>query len=611
MTRPRAFSRPAGRVARVLDRLRLRGYPGERGQTMPLVLGIIMLLSLGSIMLVQNTFEQYPIVSQDVIEHQAYRAMEAGVNEYLYAVNANGDVAACDANFVNASGSSVGSTPTAIDNSGICDGLTYGGWTQVPGSASANGAPSWFMLDDPVINTSTGYLSIDVVGLAGYSASYQYQTAVVTLQPLNSFLLNVLWMNYDQVAPTIVQQYNGGSQPACTYYWSNGNSLENNCERLDFISADSLTGNTFVNDSVFVCGAPSFQNLQTADPNQQFVQDGGCSGTPTASGSESYGVPQQSIPSDNTLLLDDAEQDGCVFQGPTQITFSGSNMTVSSPDTPTGTPSGSPNGTSSNDQLNLAENTVNKCMAGATGGTVPLPDNGVVYVSDCGPSSTTTCNGNTDPLANAGESGFSGKTYGDAIVQGTVSEPLTVGAENNIVIDGNLCNVDTLNSSGQCKTGTTPATPSPDVLGLVANNDVEVNHPVDSHGNNESNCSATPGSGATTCDLSNPIIDAVSLTLNGSFLVNNYTSGSSLGTLNVYGTIDQDWRGPVGTFNSGGSVASGYAKNYQYDPRLTYLSPPFYLNPGTSQWGFASFTVASGACKLAALSTSGRCGVYP
>ena len=169
---------------------------------------------------------------------------------------------------------------------------------------------------------------------------------------------------------------------------------------------------------------------------------------------------------------------------------------------------------------------------------------------------------------------------------------MTIGSANNIIIDGNICYADDV-SGGTCTA--TPAAPSTDVLGLVADNYVEINHPVDNQGNNESNCSSTLGAGAVTCDLNSPYVDAVILALNHSFLVNNYTSGTSLGTLNMYGTIDQDWRGPVGTF-SGSSVSSGYAKNYVYDPRLVFLSPPYYLNPGTSQWGFAAFTVEAGSC---------------
>jgi hypothetical protein len=139
--------------------------------------------------------------------------------------------------------------------------------------------------------------------------------------------------------------------------------------------------------------------------------------------------------------------------------------------------------------------------------------------------------------------------------------------------------------------------PSTNVLGLVAQNYVELNHPVDNRQNNVSTCPAGLGNGATTCDQSNPIIDAVILALNHSFLVNQWDQGNPLGNLNLNGTIDEAWRGPVGTFNGGG-IASGYAKNYQYDSRLAYLSPPYYLNPGTSIWGYASFTNVAGGCKM-------------
>ncbi len=144
-----------------------------------------------------------------------------------------------------------------------------------------------------------------------------------------------------------------------------------------------------------------------------------------------------------------------------------------------------------------------------------------------------------------------GVTAGDAIVQGTVNSPLTVGSANNIVIDGNICYADAV-SAGTCTAA--PAAPSTNVLGLVAENYVEINHPVDSHGNNVSTCSQTLGAGTPTCDLQDPYIDAVLLALNHSVLVNNYDSGNPLGTINLNGTIDQDWRGPVGTFNGHGIV---------------------------------------------------------
>ena len=675
-----------------------RARGGQAGQTMPLVLGIVLILSLGTVVLVQNTFEQFPIVTKDVIQHEAYRAMESGLNEFLYAVNANADVAACNATFVDGGTTSTSSLTSA---SSICSALSYGSWTSVPGSGSSNGPPAFFLIDNPRIDVTSGHMSIDIVGAAGYANDYNYQSAVLTLQPLNSFLLNVLWINYDQTDPAVVSQYDNVSTPSCTYYWSRSpDALGNNCQSISFITGDALTGNLFINDTVFVCGSPSFDNVQTADPAQTWYEPGittlssalvkntsytsirivamnsavgngdtlqigtgattqtvtasanasagsttvsvsrftananygtgaqvqdtsTCSGTPTASGTATDNVAAQDIPTDNSSLGDEAQLDGCYYQGPTTIVLNGSTMNVTSPATPTGKPSGASGSSSSNDALNDAANTANVCMPSSSGGSVAVPANGVIFVDNCGASYTTTtysrfggsttyCNGQTyNPLSSAGETGVGGDTIGDAIVQGTISSPMTIGSANNIVIDGNLCYADTM-SSGNCTT-TAPAVPSTDVLGLVALNYVEVNHPVTSHGANQSSCSPanSPTSGAVTCDLSSPIIDAVILALNHSFLVNNFTSGSSLGTLNVFGTIDQDWRGPVGTFGSGGTIATGYAKNYQYDSRLVFLSPPYYLNPGTSQWGLASFTVAAGSCTTPSGAYPSACTGYP
>ena len=51
-------------------------------------------------------------------------------------------------------------------------------------------------------------------------------------------------------------------------------------------------------------------------------------------------------------------------------------------------------------------------------------------------------------------------------------------------------------------------------------------------------------------------IDAAILALNQSYLVNNWTIGNPNGTLIVYGSIDQDYRGAVGTFSGRASPAA-------------------------------------------------------
>jgi hypothetical protein len=62
----------------------------------------------------------------------------------------------------------------------------------------------------------------------------------------------------------------------------------------------------------------------------------------------------------------------------------------------------------------------------------------------------------------------------------------------------------------------------------------------------------------------------------GSFEVKNYSTKTPTGTLTVYGGIVQDVRGAVGTANGSGTITTGYAKNYTYDPRLLKTPPPDY-----------------------------------
>lgn len=89
-------------------------------------------------------------------------------------------------------------------------------------------------------------------------------------------------------------------------------------------------------------------------------------------------------------------------------------------------------------------------------------------------------------------------------------------------------------------------------------------------------------------ELENPVIDAAILSTNHSWIVDNYKCGNLLGTLTVWGSIAQFWRGPVGT--SGGS---GYIKNYNYDDRLANQQPPSFLAPtNATSWKVSRETAA-------------------
>ena len=78
-------------------------------------------------------------------------------------------------------------------------------------------------------------------------------------------------------------------------------------------------------------------------------------------------------------------------------------------------------------------------------------------------------------------------------------------------------------------------------------------------------------------------IEAAILALNDSFIVDNWQCGDELTRLRVKGAIAQRFRGPVGMF-SGSSLQHGYPKDYEYDDRLRYRSPPYFVEPVKASW---------------------------
>jgi hypothetical protein len=113
------------------------------------------------------------------------------------------------------------------------------------------------------------------------------------------------------------------------------------------------------------------------------------------------------------------------------------------------------------------------------------------------------------------------------------------------------------------------------LAGLIANNFVRVFHPV-TFGSGTGGCIENNGPGTIQ-------IDAAILALNHSFITDNWYCGSPLGTLTVNGAIAQKFRGTVGT-HSGGTVVTGYSKDYNYNDTLRFREPPFFINPTEAAW---------------------------
>ena len=199
-----------------------------------------------------------------------------------------------------------------------------------------------------------------------------------------------------------------------------------------------------------------------------------------------------------------------------------------------------------------------------TNATVALPAEGVLYVAN---STSVAC-----PAYNPIATGAATGGCGNLEIRGTYSVNVTFTAENDILVTED----------------TTRVANSEALLGLIANGFVRVHHtitttsPTFSATTNPEVTVITAINSSCTNSATTPKnvdIDASILALTHSFMVDNYHCGASLGTLTVNGAIVQAYRGAVG--KTGGI---GYLKNYTYDPRLKYRSPPKFLDPVLAAW---------------------------
>jgi hypothetical protein len=581
----------------------MRHRLGDSGQTaLIMVIGFTLLLTTFGAVMVNSYVNNAPILTHASLQRYAYRALDSGLNAYQSAINANPYLAACNTDS--------GSNPQ-------CNGITYQSWSQVAGTNGGNGViPELYMFDNPqeVTSTTSGaitYLEVQIVGAAGFPGKYVYYSTVAHFTPQNDFLNNVWWSNYES------SNFPDANAADCEHFWSaavNRNANNDPCTPVEWQDLDNVTGPVYSNDSLFIAqgstGAGVFNStVTTADPSCLYEQDNGPGYTCQTNTPPTYGHALENPPVDNTELLATAIQGGCDYEGPTQITFNkAGTMTVTSPLSP-GYPGNLTQQQSSTDSSTCP-----------TDGTGSFPVNGVIYVDAAGSGadsnnpfySSTTGLSQLSNCSNCyyGESSNPG-AEGDAFVgdtwgaNGGFSGQLTVGANNNVIIQGPIiykdCTWVGTASESTCKynnaTGSTPN----DVLGLIANNFVEVNRPVYNQNASSQNrgnvlpscngstwvaplCDPSTSTGDPTGQSQGLTVDATILALDQSFVVDNYSLTPSEGSLYVYGSIQQDARGPVGLV--GGN--NGYAKDYTWDPRLPLYGPPYYLTPGTPSWSLDS-----------------------
>jgi hypothetical protein len=511
----------------------------EHGFTMAAVMLVLLATSIlaGATFAAVGTDIPFARESQD--RKQAYAAAEAGIEYYLYQLTRDNDY------WSNCTDVPVGDDGQPAPINAEDPGLARK-WRTLSGTDAkfsiellpANGSDRCVktQAEETMLEEGSGAFRIRSTGV-----SRGIKRSIVTTLRRTSFLDYLYFTDYEASDPNSFASTTdqNTARNYCVQYRQVRNQVQwcRDNVNITFPRWDAIRGPLHTNDDLLTCGSPEFGRPGEEDvievvgpaPGGYTPSGGsGCSGTPDFFGPVRQPAEHLPVPTSNAGLRAAADAN-YIFRGKTEITFNGtSTMTVVT----------YPNGV-------------------ATTTSMPVPPNGVVYVDKNG-----ACSLQAPRQIDYGVSGE--WRCAILIVRGTYPKSMTLGSEDDILIDGDLI-----------------ASASKPVLGLIANRFVRVKHDV------EDACGANNTSSGTGLPehrvRQNYRIEAAILALKDSFVVDNYQCGNALGTLTVYGAIAQKFRGPVGTF-SGSDLNSGYAKDYQYNNALRYRSPPFFLDPLQAAW---------------------------
>ncbi len=497
--------------------LRLRAQQGFTTVTLMGVMAVGGLLVAGGFAAVNPDIG----LSRDDQDYkQAYGAAEAGVQWYLSNLaRDNGYYTLCtdvtDPNAseqapVNDKWNGSGSDPRLWRNlTGSTEAKYSVELLPAPGYSSCSTSDQYSMVD------TSGNLRLRVTGRSRGEA----RSIIVTLRRRN-FIDFIYFTHFETLDPAAysTSSMRTWAQTNCSKFRA---QRSGSCTEIQFATDDNVKGPLHTNDSILVCGSPTFGRngkdaIEMNGTSPGYIKAGSCSLSPDFDGTPVYPAGQMELPPSNAALSNLALP-GYLFQGKTQIILDDNSMQVK--------------------------------VKNGSWQTKALPSNGVIYVkNDSGGCSVGYARTQTYSSPSA---------CGDAWVKGDYSSALTIAADNDVIVNGNLTrNSDTV------------------LFGLIANNFVRVYHPVEF---DDGDCE-----GNEDGSMSNPQIDAAMLALNHSFIVDNWYCGDQLGNLTVRGAIAQRYRGPVGT--SGGT---GYIKDYNYNDRLRFREPPFFLDPVQSAWRVA------------------------
>lgn len=581
---------------------------------MIVALGVMLVTSTLLVAVFTETRGETHLTSTDTSQKKAYYAAEAGVEDYEYHLTQDGNyLSYCTEPPSTNSALNQYYKESSTEPLKASELKT----AEVPGTGEsyaiqllpAESAPESdkkcdknnlvaTMLEEK--GTATGTFRIESSGF--YNG--QQRSLVATFRNAN-FVSFVWYTKYETFDPVIYGEEPSGKPTywtECEKYYGPRPSY---CSNNYFIAGESVNGPMHTEDHAGVCGSPVFGRTGTdriefrsagIKGDEGFSSEGLSCGGASPNFLGNHILPEEvkelePPPGDEELLH--VVESAYLYEGKTEIVLEGSTMTV-----------------------------IKHKGAGAPTEEevkgVAFPPNGVVYIS----GSCAKKYSPFGPVPGYGED----TTCGNVYVHGNYTSALTIAAQNDVIVNGNLTTP--VNGSG--------VPTSNAMLGLVANNFVRVYHPVNKTytktagskckeetyqpGNHKildkeksstvceytdevhvygtesvSACDATNSESAGAESLKNPTIYAAVLALKHAFVVDNFDCGSpNLEKLNVYGAIAGLFsNGLTGVFTGSSTLVHGYPYNANYDNRLQIEEPPHFLNPIEADWYIQRETLAT------------------
>jgi hypothetical protein len=560
-----------------------RIFNSERGFTMIVTLGVLLVSGLLMTAAFVAAEGDLHLTQNDTAAKRAYYAAQAGIQDYEYHLTQDGNylnycTEPSPANEALNQLYKEGTKETPLKASELKK-------VEVPGSEGkekyalqlvpAESAPTedkkcdktnvvGTMVEQKEKSEAAGSFRLQSTGFA----EGKMRTIVATLRNLN--FVSFVWYSVYETGDSVLYS---PPQPNCGQYYGSRPA----CKTFDnyFISKELVNGPMHTEDHVGVCGTPVFgrnpndriefgNGTKKAESETGYSAESGCAESeskPTFNGTH--------IPPSKTLSIKpppgDEELEHVVETSPksykyknkTEFILTGETMTVK--------------------EYKLVEKEKKFVVEVKETKGVTFPPNGVIYVSGaCGKPYSPF-----GPVPLYNEDTECGNVY----VHGEYKKPLTIAAQNDVIINGNITTP--VNEKGQPTTNA--------MLGLIANNFVRLFHPLTGVREKAYTKCGTAKNDTTEepKDLEKPTIYAAMLAVKHSFIVDNFDCGKpELGSLKIYGAIASLFtNGMTGVF-SGTTALTGYPYNLEYDNRLEVAEPPHFLNPIEAAWYVQRETLA-------------------